>query len=396
MTRTAFLVSPVILILLAIPSGALADYLYRGSAVLQPLAVIEPAAPDSLFNTWTGDLELAGKKNLGFSVDNLRNEDNSKDWDVIFAATGAFKAGDNLLLGVTVPYIIRDPDYNHSELLDLRIFARRRLIGQVPAFRVSGEVSAIVPTASNGDFLYPFSLQSPVVGARLALAGGSGDLRAGVNFGYQTYLATESGDDSDLLYGLWIEKKLKGPWMMAGVYSSSQHTHSGAPGNDEVLDSNVQFGISRLQSDVTELGLAVGGGIGADSVADIRVTATATFRFGVAAAVREQEKASEEAEIIKEKESVRTGESPAAPYSGPVVIMVAERVVNKETEKRVTKALQQKGFATGMILIPESGSPGGMFFCSTRAWRNRRSRFREYSLWGDTLRIFALRRAKNR
>jgi hypothetical protein len=357
MTRAACLVSAVLFILFVTPARGTADYLYPGSAALQPLAVIEPAAPDSLFNTWTGDLELAGRQNLGFSLDNLRNDDNSKDWDVILAATGTFKAGSNLLLGVTVPYIIRDPDYNESDLLDLRIFARTRLIGQAPAFRVSGEVSAILPTASEGDPPYPFSLQSSVVGARLALAGGSEGLRAGINFGYQTYLATESGDDSDVLYGLWMEKQLKEQWMLAGVYSSSQHRHSGTPGNDETLDNYMQIGIHRVQSDVTRLGLAVGSGIGSESAADRRVTATVTFRFGETAAAGEQEKASGKAETITEKEAARIGTTPAAPYSGPVVIMVAEKVANRETEKRVMKALQQKGFATGMDPDPGVSIP---------------------------------------
>ena len=198
MVRTRSIVLVAALAILIVPTQAAAKYQYPGSAALQPLAVIEPATPDSLFQTWTGDLELAGQKNLGFGLDYLQSSADNKDWDVIFSTTGSFMSGDRLLLGFTLPYIIRDSEFNESGLLDLRGFARMRLLGAAPAFRVTGELSAILPTAGSGD-LYPFSLESPVVGARLAFAGGSDNLRAGVNVGYQTYLSTESGNDSDLL-----------------------------------------------------------------------------------------------------------------------------------------------------------------------------------------------------
>jgi len=345
MTRTGLVVTAVILMVFGAPIQTIADYQHiPGSAAFQPLAVIEPATPDSLFNTWTGDLEQSGRQNLGLSMDFLRNDDNSNDWDVIFAATGSFRSGDKLLLGITAPYIIRDPDFNESDLLDLRFFARMRLLGKTPAFRVSGELSAILPTASEGD-LFPLTLDSPVVGGRLAFAGGSASMRAGAVVGYQTYLATESGEDTDLLYGLWIEKGLQGPWKLAGVYSGSKHEHSGAPGDDEVSDNYVQVGIHRAQSETMDLGLAVGSGIGGDSAADLRVTATATFRFGETKAVKEEKKEIKETE---KKKTVKTPKTPAPVYSGPVVIMIAEGVAGKETEKRVTKALQKKGFATGM------------------------------------------------
>jgi hypothetical protein len=353
MVRIRAIIIAVILATFIVPVQVSADYLYPGSAALQPLAVIEPATPDSLFQTWTGDLELAGQKNLGFALDYLRSDVESKDWDVIFIATGAFRSGSNLLLGFTVPYIIRDSEFNESDFLDLRAFARMRLLGAAPAFRISGELSAILPTAGSGD-LYPFSLESPVVGARLAFAGGSDSLRAGINVGYQTYLSTESGNDSDLLYGVWMEKNLQGPWTLAGVYSSSTHEHSGVPGDDKVTDSYLQFGVRRAHSGQMDLGLAVGTGLGGDSVADMRVTTTVTFRFGEVGALKKEVREVPEA-VQKEETGTREEIEPEPPkpeaapaYSGPVVVMIAEGVTNKETEKRLTKALQKKGFATGM------------------------------------------------
>ena len=289
MTRTWVVVTAFILVFLGTPVPALTDYLYPGSAAFQPLAVIEPVTPDSLFNTWTGDIEQNGRQNLGLSLDFLRNDDNSDDWDVIFAATGSFRSGDKLLLGITAPYIIRDPDFNESDLLDLRLFARMRLLGKAPAFRVSGEFSTILPTAKEGT-LFPFTLDSPVIGVRLAFAGGSTSMRAGAVVGYQTYLATESGEDTDLLYGLWMEKDIQSPWKIAGVYSGSKHEHSGAPGDDEVSDNYLQVGIRRAQSEKIDLGFAVGSGIGGDSAADLRFVATATFRFGEVKAVKEEKK----------------------------------------------------------------------------------------------------------
>ncbi len=51
MTRTRVVVTIFILVLLGAPVPALTDYLYPdpGSTAFQPLAVIEPVTPDSLF-----------------------------------------------------------------------------------------------------------------------------------------------------------------------------------------------------------------------------------------------------------------------------------------------------------------------------------------------------------
>jgi hypothetical protein len=362
MYRTCIIFASIFLLFVSLPGVVSGDYLYPDSAVLQPLAVMEPAAPDSLFHTWTGDLERGGLQNLGLSLDFLRNAENSNDWDVIFAATGSFRSGERLLLGITAPYIIRDSDFNESDLLDLRLFARMRLLGKTPSFRVSGELSAILPTADKGN-LYPFTLDSPVVGARLAFAGGSAAMRAGATVGYQNYLASESGTDTDLLYGVWMEKNLEGPWSMVGEVHGSKHTHSGAPGNDEVSDNYFQVGVRRAQSERVDLGLAAGTGIGGDTAADLRITATAIVRFGTAKGeVREKKKVRKEPEKMKEVgrkpgKKVAIRKSSAKPYTGIVVIMIAEGVADSKTEKRITKALQQRGYATGMDPDPDVKIP---------------------------------------
>ena len=91
MNRIGVLFTFAFLLFVSLPGVVPADYLYPGSAAFQPLAVMEPATPDSLFHTWTGDLERGGLQNLGLSMDFLRNADDSGDWDVIFATTGSFR-----------------------------------------------------------------------------------------------------------------------------------------------------------------------------------------------------------------------------------------------------------------------------------------------------------------
>ena len=49
MTRGKALFLGAFIVLLMVPSLVSADYLYPGSAALQPLAVIEPTTPDSSF-----------------------------------------------------------------------------------------------------------------------------------------------------------------------------------------------------------------------------------------------------------------------------------------------------------------------------------------------------------
>jgi hypothetical protein len=319
--------------LIIIPSILHADYLYPDSAALQPLAVIEPAAPDGLFRTWTGEIDRSGRSNLGLSMDFLRSADDSDDWDAIFSATGSFRSGNKLLFGITVPYIIRDPAFNESDLLDLRAFARMKLTGRSPGFGISGELSAILPTAGV-DTQYPFTLDTPVTGLRFAFYGGTDEMRAGASIGYQSYLQTETGDDADLIYGAWLEGNLNGPWNLVAEYSGSRHLHTGPPGDGEVSDDYVLLGLRRIQSRGVDFGIAAGAGIGADSVADIRVTAAAIFRMG---AVEEKGK-----KVTPAKRAV-------APAPGDIiVVMIAEGIAGGDAEKRITRALQQNKYATGM------------------------------------------------
>jgi hypothetical protein len=108
-----------------------------------------------------------------------------------------------------------------------------------------------------------------------------------------------------------------------------------------------------------DLGFAVGTGIGSDAVADIRTTVMATVRFGKvqARAVGEEkpreitEEPPTPAEVKKEPEKVAPppAKKPAVkPYTGIIVVMMAEGVADRDTERRITRALQQKGYATGM------------------------------------------------
>ena len=380
MIRTGFFFLIALLCIPFLPWVGHADYLYPGSPAYQPLAVQEPATPDSLFHTWTGDLEAAGRQNLGFSMDFLRNANYSEDWDTIFAVTGAFRPTEKILVGATAPYIIRKADFSESDLLDLRVFTRMRLLGKAPFFRVAGELSAILPTAGKADPPYIFTLDSPVIGGRLAFAGGSKRMRAGATIGYQNYLATESGDDKDLMYGIWLERYLLGAWSFVGEIYGSRHTHNGAPGDDEVSDRYFQAGLKMAQLEGVDLGLSVGTGIGSDTASDLRLTALATVRFGMVeetaemevgsrevreesgkkealsaqkAAVNVQEKP-EEQTVTTAKTAVKPSEKVAVkPSARPAVVMIAEGITDRNTERNLARALQQKGYATGMD--PASG-----------------------------------------
>jgi len=344
----------VIIVLLFSPSILSAAYLYPGSAGLQPLAVIEPATPDGLFHSWTGEIDQSGRSNLGMSLDFLRNPENNEDWDLILSTTGSLRSGEKVLYGITIPSIIRDPEFNESDLLDLRAFARMKLLGNTPGFGVSGELSAILPTARE-NMLYPFTLDSPVVGIRLAFFGGTELVRLGLNLGYQSYLQTETGDDSDILYSVWMEKDLNGPWSMTAEFSTSKHSHTGSPGDDDVSDSSILLGIRRAHSERMNFGVAVGTGIGGDRSADIRMTTLATLKFGTVEEKKIERKKVEKKKTIKEekraerkeKEPVKDKRIEAPPPGAIVVVMLGEEITSKETEQRITRALQMKGYATG-------------------------------------------------
>ena len=353
MRRSRLFFLSVALALFGSPSILSAGYVYPGSAGLQPLAIIEPATPDSLFHSWTGDIHRNGRSNLGASLNFLRNPDDSEDWDEILAVTGSFRSGERFFYGFTIPYIIRDPEFNESGLLDLRGFARIQLLGSSSGFGASGELSAILPTAKE-NASYPFTLDSPVMGVRLAFFGGTGETRLGMNFGYQRYVNTDSGDDSDTLYSAWMERDLSGLWSMTAEFSGSRHDHSGPPGDDNVLDACLLLGVRGAPSDKVNFGIAAGSGIGGDRSADILVTALATLKFGTVEKKAEERKIErkktfeEEKKVQKpEKEVVQRKKMATPPPGTIVVVMIGEGITGKETEKRITQALQLKGYATG-------------------------------------------------
>jgi len=354
MKRSHLFFLSVVFVVFGSPSILSAGYVFPGSAGLQPLAIIEPAAPDSLFRSWTGEIDRSGRSNLGLSVDFLRNPEASDDWDEIVAMTGSFRPKRRFLYGFTIPCIIRDPEFSESDLLDLRGFARMKLLGNAPGYGVSGELSAILPTARENP-TYPFTLDSPVIGVRLAFFGGTTEMRLGMNFGFQSYLDSESGDDSDTLYSAWLEKGLSGPWSMTAEFSGSRHDHSGAPADDDASDASILFGVRRAHSERFNFGVAAGSGIGGDRSADILVTAMATLKFGIVekekterVKIEEKKTLKEEKKVQKpEKEVVKPKKTAAPPPGTIVVVMIGEGITGKETEKRITRALQLKGYATG-------------------------------------------------
>lgn len=355
MTKSGAFFLSVVLVLLS-PSILFADYDYQEFVGFMPLAVIEPTTPDGLFQSWTGEINRNGRSNLGISLDFMRDPDNSNNWDEIFTLTGSLRSGEKLLYGIMIPYIIRDAEFNESDLLDLRAFARMKLLGSTSGFGISGELSAILPTArENPDPTYPFTLGSPVAGVRLAVSGGTSEMRLGLNLGYQIYLQTESGDDSDMLYSAWLEMYLNGPWSMTAEFSGSRHSHTGPPGDDNVSDSIVLLGIRRAHSKKANFGIAAGSGMSGDRSADIRVKALASWKFGVVEERKLAKRKVEEKDTVQEKkkvetkakEVVRDKRTTAPPPSAIVVVMIGEGITSRETEKRITKVLKKSGYATG-------------------------------------------------
>jgi len=321
------------------PALLFADYAYPGTNEWQALAVIEPATPDALFRIWTGDFSKTERWNIGISSQFYRNRSDTKDWDTVMSVTGAYRSRPNLLFGITLPYIIRDSKFNESNMLDMRGFLRMGLTGSEKAFRVAAEISYLQTTAGD-NVSYPFSLESPLAGFRLALSGGSEDLQVGANVGYQKYLQTTTGDDKDFLYGLWVEKKAGDRWSWILEYSGSAHIHTGPPGNENVKDDYALVGGRYNVSERTHYQIAAGTGLG-DSYADVRVVASATFALGGT-----PEKKARAKEAIVDQ-------PPIIGYDG-VYIRIINRTKSKKLGKQVSKSLKKKDYS----VIVETQPPG--------------------------------------
>ena len=175
-----------------------------------------------------------------------------------------------------------------------------------------------------------------------------------MDVGYQKYLQTAAGDDSDLIYSLWMTKPLQEPWNLSVEYVGSTHSHSGAPGDDDVSDSYLSVGLKRVQSEKIVLGFSAASGVGGESVADIKIKALAQMKFGAV----EKKKVQKEKKVRKKEPKKKTKAKPKMAAPRIIAVMIAEAVTTRDVEKRITKALQKKGYATGMDPDPGIKSKG--------------------------------------
>jgi hypothetical protein len=347
-----------------------ADYLYTGTNLLQPLAAIEPATSDSLFKSWTGELSGARDWDFGVSSDFLRYRENTEDWDVIISISGARRLSPGLVVGLNLPYIIRDGEYNESGLLDLRGFLRKQLLLTGRGGGISGELNLILPTAEKGA-VYPYTLDSAVAGFRLAVFSGPGELRMGVNAGYQRYLATESGEDSDTLYAAWLVKELDHPYSIVAEIAGSGHTHTGQPGDETVSDDYALVGILYEVSKNTDIGVAASAGI-SDSASDLRVALKVSTRLG-----REQSRKPPSRPAARVAKAVSPKDD--------ILVVVTKGSGSRKNRKRVRDVLELKGYAVSEEQAKELQAPANNMLYFGPGSQEKAIRLSRLLVFGGTL-----------
>ncbi len=344
----------LILFLLTIPVTSSAKYVYQGNS-LQPLATIDPIVPGQIFKVWRPEGIEGGRWSLGPSADFLRNTDNSDDVDVIFSITGAYGLSDRFWVGATLPYIIRDPDFNNSDLLDMRAFARYRLTGNGSGPGVGVELLASFPTAAQGGS-FPLTLDTTLLKLSLAASGTLSNWDYGLNLGYQSYLESETGDDSDIFYGFFAGREVARHLTGILEYSAARHTHSEGSLEENITEATALVGIKYQASDNLTLGLGIGSGM-SDSYADLRTQATLVWLPGGKGASQEttpEEKTSEKV-FIPEPPRVLGGDLIAniPPGRGDVLIQISNRSGVKRLGQNTAKRLEKAGY---VVPVVEEGS----------------------------------------
>lgn len=344
------------LLILSLPVPSAAQYTYRGK-VLQPLATIDPIAPGQAFKVWSPEAIRGGTWSLGTSSDFLRNEANNDDIDVIFSLTSAYGLTDRLMVGGVLPYVIRDPDFNESGLLDLRAFARYRISGGISGPGMGAELLASLPTAAQGGS-YPLTLDTTLLRLTLAAAGNLSGWEWGLNLGYQSYLESETGDDSDLIYGLYAGREVARNMTGLLEYSASRHTHSEGSLEEEITEATVLAGIKYRASGSLTLGLAIGSGL-SDSYADLRSQATVLWIPGAGKAPRAggTGRRVPEGALAPEPPRVLGGDLLATvkPGKGDVLVQISNRSGVRRLGERAARYLEKAGY---VVPVVETGSGG--------------------------------------
>lgn len=366
---------------MAVPYPATAQYVYPGSNTLQLLAVMEPATPEALIRTWSGDLSMTRTWSLGASGDFMRVRQDTGNWDVVAAVTAARRLGRNKLAGLTVPYIIRDKEFNESGLLDIRGFVRTAILGGEGGGGLSGEFNFILPTGGEGTPPYPLTLDSAVAGVRLAVFSGPGQWRLGANLGYQYYFSTEAGEDSDLLTGVWLVRKMKHPYSLVVEYSGSTHRHSGLPVDEKVEDNYARVGMIYEISEETNIRLAAGSGL-SDSAGDIRVTALATTTWGKAKTAKKRP-----AKTVSKPEP-----RPApAPGTDGITVVIAKGHGRRKVRKRAHKVLELRKYRVVEEKREQFAAPAGTILFFAPGEQEKAIRLSRLLVFGGVLKSAGLK-----
>ncbi len=343
------------LLLLTLPATSSAKFTYLGNAT-SPLAAIDPIVPGQVFKVWRPEAIEKGRWSVGTSADFLRNTDNSDDVDVILSVTGAYGLSDRLTVGGILPYIIRDPDFNDSDLLDLKAFARYRFTGKGSGPGVGAELLASFPTAAQGSSL-PLTLDTTLVKLSLAASGTLSNWDYGLNLGYQSYLESESGDDSDLTYGFYTGREVARHLTGILEYSASRHTHTDGSMEEKITEATALVGVKYQASDNLVLGLGIGSGI-SDSYADLRSQATLVWLPGkkkASTVVTTTGETAPEKVFIPEPPRVLGGDLIASikPGRGDVLVQVSNRSGVKRLGQKVARHLEKAGY---IIPVVEEGT----------------------------------------
>jgi hypothetical protein len=190
----------------------------------------------------------------------------------------------------------------------------------------------------------------------LAASGTVTDWDYGLNLGYQSYLESESGDDSDLFYGFYVGKEMSPFFTGLLEYSVYRHTHSEGSLEEEITDATALVGIKYQVSDNLQLGLGIGSGL-SDSYADLRAQATLLWRPGQGEASQTSMtgETTPQQVFIPEAPRVLGADMLAGinPGRGGVLIQISDRSGKRGLGERVARFLEKAGY---VVPIVEAGT----------------------------------------
>ncbi|UCG38290.1 MAG: LytR C-terminal domain-containing protein [bacterium] len=214
--------------------------------------------------------------------------------------------------------------------------------------QLGAELLLSLPTASVAT-TYPFSLDTTVARLTVAASMEQAQWSYGVNLGYQHYLSSTSGDDRDVLYGLFAGRGISDRLRGVLEYSSYTHSHEETGLDESLTDSAALVGVRYMVNDDLELGLAAGSGLG-DAFADLKTVATLLWVPGRAAPARPVRPARALAPPRVPGADLLAG---VRPGRGGVLIQISNRSGDGTLGEKVARILQRDGY---VVPVVEQGS----------------------------------------